>query len=1024
MPPTKSPAAAAAAAESSSVDNESATIDMDPRPGRPSTTLSVESSQTRRSSQSSLRSQPCANTPISCVSRESMSGEDGARQRSIVWAAVKRNRSSRTAASDRLRCPLVRCGKGFEYHEEMLRHLTQCQHLSTGDYYCYEGMKIEYFNDKKCTCSVGQPTKGRRIINMAKHFFSSIGSIKARQENRGLPTHNAHPCHPRYESPIVDIPEQHSEAQMNEPTRHEEIHNESQRLGHRQSRQELNGSELVELDSTPLLPMAELDAVNHNAHRTTMLDPLASCTDLRETVLSPVPSRISKPCQSQGFSAPNIGTSVGGGRRPSLALDTQVDHYRTKPPATYLSPNLSLQSSAHGISPITPWSATSASSVMWSAASNREAMLASPITPLSANVPTAVLQEDYITSTEKDMDMPMCPEDFDCYKPGGAPELYGGAQLPSAIPRPLSDPNMFSYDPEVNFSWLSSINSGISLSPSVNMMFSDPNTKTASPPDFLGPQITGSEARELVGHVWDTLNECLSESAPKLSRIQHNSLAANFRTQTPGAVALAGLTRFQKMLNQNHITQQEPHEYLCFVHLMYSISLARPEDNFATRSNELYEQAMSYGVLFDTGYRNEYCEVVRAIWQQNPQGSVSRRRFGEAANRPIGNKGKEPDYRASPITIAKPDPLINIGQNFLDEFEYMTESRIRQPMEVIRSDIWHSHLVPNQPALPALRIASEYLISQLCHLYQDSENLLQKLRVVANNARAGYYATIRRLELELIQTGKNCLPSNDFLDQYIVQVRSRCDQIFTQSGTRSRVAHYLDGISQVDSLIRSAAREPQQPQQGQSEYPLIPYTPCEDNFLPVLNGWDMMIPSTQAPFSSFGSDPQLSLGPLHPVVEAPQLVNGSPNAFPLRSNASETPSETYTVSPPPLSDVPPEQSNSYRPTPPFQLQREGGEASGSSTLASSGQKVEANEPCDICGYRPKGDPQWFKGSMAKHKKMQHSTNPPVIYKCPFPGCNSEYKNRRDNLRQHQIEKGHFVGDETMPRTTNKRKRRQ
>lgn len=87
------------------------------------------------------------------------------------------------------------------------------------------------------------------------------------------------------------------------------------------------------------------------------------------------------------------------------------------------------------------------------------------------------------------------------------------------------------------------------------------------------------------------------------------------------------------------------------------------------------------------------------------------------------------------------------------------------------------------------------------------------------------------------------------------------------------------------------------------------------------------------------------------------------------------------------------------------------------------QKVEADSCCDICGYRPKGDPQWFKGSMAKHKKLQHSTEPPKIYKCPYPGCTSQYKNRQDNLRQHQIEKNHWVqGDEVTPRRPSKRRK--
>lgn len=73
--------------------------------------------------------------------------------------------------------------------------------------------------------------------------------------------------------------------------------------------------------------------------------------------------------------------------------------------------------------------------------------------------------------------------------------------------------------------------------------------------------------------------------------------------------------------------------------------------------------------------------------------------------------------------------------------------------------------------------------------------------------------------------------------------------------------------------------------------------------------------------------------------------------------------------------------------------------------------VESDACCDICGYRPKGAPQWFKGSMAKHRKLQHSNAPPRIYKCPFPGCVSQYKNRPDNLRQHQIEKNHWVEED-------------
>lgn len=87
------------------------------------------------------------------------------------------------------------------------------------------------------------------------------------------------------------------------------------------------------------------------------------------------------------------------------------------------------------------------------------------------------------------------------------------------------------------------------------------------------------------------------------------------------------------------------------------------------------------------------------------------------------------------------------------------------------------------------------------------------------------------------------------------------------------------------------------------------------------------------------------------------------------------------------------------------------------------QRLEADACCEICGYRPKGDPRWFHGSMAKHRKLQHSKQPPKIYRCNYPGCSSAFKNRPDNLRQHQIEKGHFVeGEEGPSKRPSKRKR--
>ncbi len=87
----------------------------------------------------------------------------------------------------------------------------------------------------------------------------------------------------------------------------------------------------------------------------------------------------------------------------------------------------------------------------------------------------------------------------------------------------------------------------------------------------------------------------------------------------------------------------------------------------------------------------------------------------------------------------------------------MVNGNIQQPLEVVSSELWSSHLTSNQPNLQgsdALTIASAYLVQDLCRTYHDSENFLPKLTAIGQNARAGYYATIRKLELELIQTGK------------------------------------------------------------------------------------------------------------------------------------------------------------------------------------------------------------------------------------------------------------------------------
>jgi hypothetical protein len=216
-----------------------------------------------------------------------------------------------------------------------------------------------------------------------------------------------------------------------------------------------------------------------------------------------------------------------------------------------------------------------------------------------------------------------------------------------------------------------------------------------------------------------------------------------------------------------------------------------------------------------------------------------------------------------------------------------------------------------------------------------------------------------------------------FFDRFVPDVRKLCDQIYEQhdSGTTRRQMYFKLGVSLIESMIPEFDME-----EGQQ------------SLLDDVNDLDDFFPDITSSFVSVSDHKDLG----DETVMASVLVGenqadlGGPSSLPFDEVAATQPDGKSSATHPesiPLADH------------------------ATQDQQDQAQKIEADSCCEICGYRPKGDPQWFRGSMAKHKKLQHSTAPPKIYKCPYPGCTSQYKNRPDNLRQHQIEKGHFVGDE-------------
>lgn len=240
------------------------------------------------------------------------------------------------------------------------------------------------------------------------------------------------------------------------------------------------------------------------------------------------------------------------------------------------------------------------------------------------------------------------------------------------------------------------------------------------------------------------------------------------------------------------------------------------------------------------------------------------------------------------------------------------------------------------------------------------------------------------------------LPSDVCFDEYIAFVRRHLDALYElygsgTTGGNPRLRYYRHGIRLMRLII-------QQPERDQ---PTVPDASVEVPFDPL--SLDGRIPPNMDDL--FGSMTDFNFDmPTDTVAPVP-----------------DTPIPDGTLDP-----RPPEAA-AWLPTPEGTASM-GASSGGSGTPASpapssSSKKVDSNSCCKICGYRPKGDPRWFGGSMAKHKKLQHGAGPPKIYKCPFPGCTSQYKSRPDNLRQHQIDKGHFVdGEDGEGQRPSKRKK--
>ena len=248
-----------------------------------------------------------------------------------------------------------------------------------------------------------------------------------------------------------------------------------------------------------------------------------------------------------------------------------------------------------------------------------------------------------------------------------------------------------------------------------------------------------------------------------------------------------------------------------------------------------------------------------------------------------------------------------------------------------------------------------------------------------------------------------------YFDDFVPGVRRLCDPVYAEhdQGISRRTAYHSLGISLIESLLpeldSTSLGSPQLVAEDHEDLDLL----LESLDTGAFTGSNLTARSmSQITAVPYAGEPG-SMCDLDTTMAAVQAFSA------VIPEAIESVAEPLTPSP----------HVSLPLQPPGEAADDLQALSDEEGLQPDAWQTEANSCCELCGYRPKGHPQWFKGSMAKHKKLQHSAAPPIIYKCPYPGCNSRYKNRPDNLRQHQLEKKHFVdGEEGTTRRPSKRKK--
>lgn len=642
----------------------------------------------------------------------------------------------------------------------MLRHLAGCKHLASGEYLCYDHMRVEHFDDVKCKKCLGHPSKRRKMLSMAKNFFHSLGhkSKKAGQTNGlGLDTDNISLMPPPYDSLGI------TPLNGDNPS-------------------ELPSTEILEIDSVevtniPAPGLASTATTDGLIDPQALLVPVLPCLpELDSTGLSndafmqwqPTPSLTSP--LPPGLYSP-VGMEDGSSRqaitKPTLQVNTYGLHGRRhaprpaprpEPPRSKgLSPSSSVRSTASTdtnasatsnltttsgvsslVSPSSNWSGT------WSMGSGMNTNLTTPIEGLLADEAFAEAMTNYEEP---------CPD----YLHNFFSELP--AELPAAFAQPKL-PEPITVDPLVSLA----IPTPVDFPYETEIVLTESSTDLVdlNEPGIQQTNACCSEVKSMVESAWDALQEHIVSSMVKIQDVTDNPLAGQLRSMSTKTIATTGLETLRTLLTGGQPSSAT--DTLCFVHLIYAFSLVVHEQGASHRVKDLFLRSLSYSNSLPHNDRDFFTQLVYAIWQPPDITQTDIRNYFamESNNLPTQSpsyKGKSPLSPEADLGTRETDALLMAARNFLDELE---SSLVLGPtpdsLDIQTSKLFSKHLedTPSASVHQAFAITVTYVSSQLIDAFSDARGLKNNINKIIQRVKTGDICSVRRVEIELLNAGKVC----------------------------------------------------------------------------------------------------------------------------------------------------------------------------------------------------------------------------------------------------------------------------